>query len=182
MKRLFVLTCSVLVVFSSATSSVSARSSADLDCSDFGTQERAQFEFEKRSSDRHGLDADDNGSACEWNPSPGYWGIATSGLGLLVGTYIGRRKRLGLAGVHPFPYGLVMEPISLREGKDVSGFDEGLLMFAAVFWGIPWFLTTLLRDHIYPITATPVLLLLTSFLIGGLITFVWNVTRERSLS
>ena len=41
---------------------------ADLDCSDFDTQEEAQDELERDPSDPHGLDADNDGIACEHLP------------------------------------------------------------------------------------------------------------------
>ena len=37
----------------------------DLDCDDFSSQEEAQEVFEDAASDPHGLDADDDGEACE---------------------------------------------------------------------------------------------------------------------
>src|SRR3712207_3313027 len=39
--------------------------SADLDCSDFDSQEEAQAEFDEDPDDPNGLDADDDGTACE---------------------------------------------------------------------------------------------------------------------
>jgi hypothetical protein len=38
---------------------------ADLDCADFDTQQEAQAEFNRDPSDPHGLDADEDGIACE---------------------------------------------------------------------------------------------------------------------
>jgi hypothetical protein len=38
---------------------------ADLDCADFDTQQEAQAELNRDPSDPHGLDADDDGIACE---------------------------------------------------------------------------------------------------------------------
>jgi Excalibur calcium-binding domain len=43
-------------------------SSEDLDCSDFSSQAEAQAVYGEDPSDPHGLDADGNGVACEWNP------------------------------------------------------------------------------------------------------------------
>jgi hypothetical protein len=40
----------------------------DLDCDDFASQGEAQAVYEQDPSDPHGLDADGDGSACEWNP------------------------------------------------------------------------------------------------------------------
>lgn len=38
-------------------------------CDDFATQEEAQEEYESSYGDPHYLDGDDDGIACEWNPS-----------------------------------------------------------------------------------------------------------------
>jgi LPXTG-motif cell wall-anchored protein len=43
----------------------------DLDCGDFATQEEAQAVYDQDPSDPHGLDADDDGIACETLPSGG---------------------------------------------------------------------------------------------------------------
>ena len=53
---------------------VALASTGDLNCPDFGTRERAQWEFEKHSSDIHNLDGDNDGKVCEWNGSTGWWG------------------------------------------------------------------------------------------------------------
>ncbi len=46
-------------------------SAADLDCSDFATQADAQAALIADPSDPHGLDTDDDGSACETRPGAG---------------------------------------------------------------------------------------------------------------
>ncbi len=46
-----------------------AGAQADLDCSDFDTQQEAQAELRRDPSDPHGLDADNDGIACEELPS-----------------------------------------------------------------------------------------------------------------
>lgn len=43
----------------------------DLNCEDFDTQEEAQAEYDSDPSDPHGLDADNDGIACEDLPSGG---------------------------------------------------------------------------------------------------------------
>ncbi|MDI5977296.1 hypothetical protein [Amycolatopsis magusensis] len=48
---------------SSAT--ITSTTSKDKDCADFATQADAQAEWAKDQSDPHGLDADDDGYACE---------------------------------------------------------------------------------------------------------------------
>ena len=42
---------------------------ADLNCSDFATQQQAQAEYDRDPSDPNGLDRDDDGIACETRPS-----------------------------------------------------------------------------------------------------------------
>jgi hypothetical protein len=48
-------------------SSPEPNTSEDLDCSDFDSQGEAQVVYEDDPSDPHGLDADADGIACEWN-------------------------------------------------------------------------------------------------------------------
>jgi hypothetical protein len=59
---------SVYLFFIAASS---ARAQGDLDCSDFDTQEEAQAELDKDSSDPNNLDADNDGIACENLPHRG---------------------------------------------------------------------------------------------------------------
>jgi len=51
----------------SPESSVTPSSGGDLDCSDFSSQAEAQAALDNDPSDPHGLDADHDGEACEWN-------------------------------------------------------------------------------------------------------------------
>ncbi len=46
----------------------------DLNCDDFATQEEAQAEYERDTSDPHNLDGDNDGTACESLPSGGSTG------------------------------------------------------------------------------------------------------------
>jgi len=63
MRRIaFVMFFSLLVLAFGATA---AFAQEDLDCADFATQEEAQAEYDADPSDPHGLDADDDGIACE---------------------------------------------------------------------------------------------------------------------
>jgi hypothetical protein len=56
-----------------------AMAQTDLDCADFSSQQEAQEELESDSSDPHGLDADNDGVACE------SLGAAGSGLARTAG-------------------------------------------------------------------------------------------------
>lgn len=49
----------------SVTSNLAFAQEGDLDCSDFGSQEEAQAELDRDTSDPNGLDADGDGIACE---------------------------------------------------------------------------------------------------------------------
>lgn len=66
-----VLTMFLLVSGLVAVGATAASGQVDLDCIDFATQAEAQAEFDADPSDPHGLDADGDGIACEWNPDGG---------------------------------------------------------------------------------------------------------------
>jgi len=51
--------------YDSGSGSGGGGGSDDLDCADFATQEEAQAEYDSDPSDPNGLDADDDGVACE---------------------------------------------------------------------------------------------------------------------
>lgn len=59
----------ILVVVLLAASPAQARHAGDVDCSDFRTQEEAQRHYEDHPGDHDGLDADDDGRACDSLPS-----------------------------------------------------------------------------------------------------------------
>jgi hypothetical protein len=75
----------ILAVFSARMAwetipSAEAQSAGDpFDCADFSTQEEAQAEYDSDPSDPSGLDADDDGEACEELDSGGGGGADTSG-------------------------------------------------------------------------------------------------------
>ena len=71
LKRLLALT---VVVF--AFNAVPA--SANVNCSDFATQADAQYYYNAHPGDPDGLDADNDGIACESNPCPCYYGSDTA--------------------------------------------------------------------------------------------------------
>lgn len=58
-------------------------SAADKDCSDFESQKKAQKFFKKHNpkDDPHGLDADNDGLACENNPCPCVAGVKSDRAG-----------------------------------------------------------------------------------------------------
>jgi hypothetical protein len=69
-----------------------AAAANDLNCTDFGTRERAQREFLKNATDIHRLDADNDGKACEWNSSSGWWVWPIAGVALVGGRIMARRR------------------------------------------------------------------------------------------
>ena len=87
--RRVLLVCMFLCVVQSAPVQAAAN---DLNCTDFGTRERAQREYSKNASDIHQLDADDDGKACEWNGSTGWWVWPIASAALVVGRAMGRRR------------------------------------------------------------------------------------------
>ena len=80
----------VLMVMSPVTAFAA---SGDLNCSDFGTRERAQAEMKSSSGDIHGLDGDNDGRACEWNGSTGWWGWPLASCAMIAGRLASRKKK-----------------------------------------------------------------------------------------
>jgi len=150
----------------------------DLDCSDFGTRERAVYEFRQFPYDYHGLDRDGNGEPCEWNPSPGKWAGIASGLGLLVGRYFGKKKRFGAEGVVSFPKGLLLDWGKENDGVKTAEFQESNLFLVIFGWGVPYFVMTILRDRVYAIGVPPAGLVATTFVLGCGLTYWAASTRD----
>lgn len=163
--------CSLILNWSEIPSAlaqgVRAEYSVDLDCGDFGTQQRAQYELTRDPTDFHGLDRDGDGVACVMNPSPGWvMPVLFSSFGFTVGRYFGYRRRKGAKEVVPGFKGLFMYwDISYHHNDSgetttsrVARFDEGSLMGLFAWW-IAWFPTTLLRNHVLPISTTPAVLI-----------------------
>ena len=137
--RFFILL--ILYMLSNLFANPAHASALDYDCSDFGTQERAQHEFHmngKAIQDENGdvvswgdvyvLDADKDGVACEANPKQ-ILRVSTSYVGMSLGLLIGmRRKKKGFSAL--------------------SGIIPGLCV---VGW-LPIFFTAILRDYILPLS------------------------------
>lgn len=128
--------------------------SGDLNCSDFGTRERAQREFLKSAIDIHRLDADNDGKACEWNESTGWWVWPIAGAAL-VGGRVTARRRIGDYRMVPGVQGVVFNYRFSEDGQAEKVLDRvtTFLMIAGVI-GLP--LTTVLRDYIFPKSSTPI--------------------------
>ena len=88
---------------------------ADRDCSDFGSQAAAQSFFLNNGGpgrDRHGLDPDGDGVACEGKGAP-YLGVLSITLSAL-GYYEGTLK----AAVHPCQGGRTVRVYKTKDGPD----------------------------------------------------------------
>jgi hypothetical protein len=67
--RRFLLVVTLVLFALTLLLAPAASAQADLDCADFNTQQEAQAELNRDPSDPHGLDADNDGIACEHLPS-----------------------------------------------------------------------------------------------------------------
>ena len=147
-------------------------------CSDFGSRERAQSEFNQYTFDKYGLDRDGDGQVCEWNPSMGKWGFIAAGLGLLVGRYAGKRKKFGPESVVPFPKGLLFDWVNKGDGNRAAEFEELNLMIVGIGWWVPYYVMTILRDRVYSIGTPPAGLIATAFVLGFGLTYWAASTRD----
>ena len=131
-----------------------AAAANDLNCTDFGTRERAQREFLKNASDIHRLDADNDGKACEWNSSSGWWVWPIAGVAL-VGGRIMARRRVGDHRMVPGAQGVVFNYEFSEDGHADKVLDRitPVLLFAGVA-ALP--VTAVLRDYVFPRSATPI--------------------------
>ena len=161
-----------------AASASQVVSYVDYDCEDFGTRERAQSEFNKFTFDKYRLDGDGDGQVCEWNPSPAKLASVLSGLGLLLGRYVGKKKRFGVDGVVPFPKGLFCYWVKDIEGKRTAKFSETSVVLPAILWWVPYLVMTILRDRVYPMDAEPLLLIGTCFALGFGLTYWVASTKD----
>ena len=161
-----------------ASSAFKVVSYVDYDCEDFGTRERAQSEFNKFTFDKYRLDGDGDGQVCEWNPSPAKLASFLSGLGLLLGRYVGKKKRFGADGVVPFPKGLFCYWVKDIEGKRTAKFSETSVVLPAILWWVPYLVMTILRDRVYPMDAEPLLLIGTCFALGCGLTYWVASTKD----
>lgn len=126
----------------------------DLNCTDFGTRERAQREYLKNATDIHRLDADNDGKACEWNGSTGWWVWPIAGLALVAGRTMGRR-RIGDHRMVLGTRGFVFNYEFSEDGRADKVLDRitPVLLFTGVA-ALP--VTAVLRDYVFPRSATPI--------------------------
>jgi drug/metabolite transporter (DMT)-like permease len=147
-----------------------AAAANDLNCTDFGTRERAQREFLKNTTDIHRLDADNDGKACEWNSSSGWW-VWPIGGAALVGGRIMARRRVGDHRMVPGAQGVVFNYEFSEDGQAEKVLDRTspILLLAGVA-ALP--ATTVLRDYIFPRSATPIALYIAIGALGGVVAYL----------
>lgn len=171
----------VLGVFASACllaePTVAWASSGDLNCSDFGSRERAQFEMDKNSNDIHRLDGDADGRACEWNASTGWWGWPLSVVALVAGRFSARRRKADHRVV-PGWRGVWQNFVFHEDGGVDTVFDRWLVFSVGIgVTSLP--LVGLLRDHVLSRSFAAVTInLLTAVVFGTCAFFVtWQTNR-----
>jgi hypothetical protein len=149
----------------------------DLNCADFGTRERAQREYSKFASDIHRLDADNDGRACEWNSSSGWWVWPIASAALVGGRIMGRRR----AGDHrmvPGAQGVVFNYEFSEDGQADKVLDRTtpILLVAGVA-ALP--VTTVLRDYIFPRSATPIAFYIAIGALAGVVAYFATLKLSR---
>ena len=166
----------MLVVAASATKAAAA----DLNCADFGTRERAQHEIDSAGRDRHNLDGDADGRACEGNPSTGWIPWPVAGIALVAGRYIARRTRAdyrlvpGVEGVwayYDFPDDDVVTKV----------FDRAMpVLLGAGVLALP--LVDLVRDYVAPRSFSPAGFWVFTAIVAGIAAYVGTVRWSRHLA
>ena len=142
-----------------------AAAANELNCTDFGTRERAQREYVKNATDIHRLDADNDGKACEWNDSTGWWVWPIAGASLVVGRTMGRR-RVGDHRMVPGAQGVVFNYEFSEDGSADKVIDRVFpLLLLAGLAALP--VTHVLRDYVFPRSATPIAFYIAIGALGG---------------
>ena len=149
-----VIVCTLIGLVAAVTFVPGHAVAADLNCSDFGTRERAQREFEKSTVDIHRLDGDGDGRACEWNGSTGWITWPVVGAALVLGRFASRRRR----GDHTQLSGI--EGLWHNYGFDADGdadieFDKIGIALLTAGGAAGLVLTNLARDFLLPRSFTP---------------------------
>lgn len=154
-----------LSIFFSLAFFDSSVQAADYDCRDFGTQERAQFEFDQHkyitnekgwtiedNFDRYGLDRDSDGSACDLNPSSKSGMLWMSGLGILGGIFLAKSERDG-----------AFLPKNL--------FNEDILYVLVLFWWVPYFVMAVARSRLLSASTSPMTLYFLTLIVGVVLSY-----------
>lgn len=144
-----------LIIFTAAVTFVPGHAiAADVNCSDFGTRERAQRELEKSTVDIHGLDGDGDGKACEWNSSTGWVTWPVVGAALVLGRFASRRRRgdhTQLTGIEGLWHNYRFD----ADGNADIEFDKVGMALLTAGGAIGLVLTNLARDFLLPRSFTP---------------------------
>jgi hypothetical protein len=139
--------------------------SGDVNCPDFGTRERAQFEMDKHSADIYGLDGDRDGQACEWNGSTGWWSWPMASVALVAGRLIARKKKADHRVV-PGVEGLWNNYVFHEDGGVDKRIDRSIFVFVAIGCAaLP--ITNFLRDYFFPRSFTPVVINVSAAILLG---------------
>lgn len=152
-------------------------SSGDLNCPDFGSRERAQFEFEKHSGDIYGLDGDGDGRACEWNGSTGWWSWPMASAALIGGRLFARKKKADHRVV-PGIEGLWHNYVFHEDGGADKIIDkQALSLIGLGILALP--VVNVARDYVLPQSFTPLVINAFCALLFGLGAFmaIWRTNK-----
>lgn len=152
-------------------------SSGDLNCSDFGTRERAQHEFEKIGSDIHGLDGDRDGKVCEWNGSTGWWSWPLGSIALVAGRFVARKKKSDHRVV-PGIEGVWHNYVFHEDGEADTVVDKtGVVLLAMGVLALP--VVNVVRDYVFPQSFTPlgINFLVAILIAGGSFAVTWQTNN-----
>ena len=165
LKHFFACTGFLVVMFPSNAFAASG----DLNCPDFGTRERAQFEMDKTSGDIHGLDGDNDGRACEWNGSTGWWSWPLASAALIGGRLVARKKKADHRVV-PGVEGLWNNYVFHEDGGADKTVDRNVFVLGALgFTALP--MVSVIRDYVLPRSFTPIAINSLIAVLLGLIAF-----------
>jgi hypothetical protein len=153
---------------------ISATHAFDYDCTDFGSQERAQFEFDRAkyvynekgwviqdNVDTYGIDRDSDGIACDQNPKSKTGMAWLAGLGVLA----------GLIGVETKEKGVF-------ETSYLFNFDN--LLVALATWWIPYVVMAFFRSHLLSAQMAPTTLFVLTFTFSASVVFALSsIIRKR---
>ena len=150
-----------------------AAMAADLNCTDFGTRERAQHELEKSSVDIYGLDGDGDGQACEWNGSTGWVTWPVVGVTLVLGRFTSRHRRgdhTQLTGVEGLWHNYRFDD----EGNADIEFDKVGIALLTLGGGIGLVLVDFARDSLLPRSFTPLGIWTIAAAVSFAAVFAWD--------
>lgn len=180
MRNLLLRTLKIAVAFCAllllVPSGVEA-STGDLNCPDFGSRERAQYEMDGQGSDVYGLDGDHDGRACEWNGSTGWWSWPLASVALVAGRLVSRKKKADHRVV-PGIEGVWTNYQFHEDGGVDKKFDRLIVVFA-VAGGVALPVVSVLRDIVLPRSFTPLAINSLVAVLFGTISFAVNWYTNR---